>query len=67
MNALCMPGSTRATRPEVDVADEAPRARALDVQLLHHALLEHRDARFLGRYVDEDYAHAGDIGTHGRY
>ena len=32
---------------EIDVADEAARARALDVQLLHHALLEHGDARFL--------------------
>ena len=40
---------------EVDVADQAARARALDVQLLHDALLEHRDARFLRRYVDEDF------------
>ena len=40
---------------EVDVADEAARARALDVQLLHDALLEHRDARFLRRDVDEDF------------
>ncbi len=39
---------------EIDVADEAPRAGALDVQLLHDALLEHRDAGFLRRYVDED-------------
>ena len=33
---------------QVDVADQAARAGALDVQLLHDALLEHRDARFLG-------------------
>ena len=39
---------------EVDVADQPARARPLDVELLHHALLEHRDARFLGGYVDED-------------
>ena len=38
---------------EVDVADEAARARALDVELLHDALLQHRDARFLRRYVDK--------------
>ena len=40
---------------EVDVADQPARARALDVQLLHHALLEHRDARFLRRDVDQDF------------
>ena len=40
---------------EADVADEAPRAGALDVELLHDALLEHRDACFLGGYVDEDF------------
>ena len=40
---------------EVDVADEPARARALDVQLLHDALLEHRDAGFLGGYVDKDF------------
>ena len=40
---------------EADVADEAARAGALDVELLHDALLEHRDARFLGSYVDEDF------------
>ncbi len=44
---------------EVDVADEPPRTGTLDVQLLHDALLEHRDAGFLRRYVDEDLmAHA---------
>jgi hypothetical protein len=41
--------------PEVDVADQTPRAGALDVQLLHDALLEHRDAGFLRGYVDEDF------------
>ncbi len=40
---------------EADVADEPARARALDVQFLHDALLEHRDAGFLRRYVDEDF------------
>ena len=49
---------------EVDVADEAARAGALDVQLLHDALLEHRDARFLGGYVDEDFMRHGR--RHGR-
>jgi hypothetical protein len=38
----------------VDVADEAARAGALDVQLLHDRLLEHRDPRFLRRHVDQD-------------
>ena len=40
---------------EADVADEAASAGALDVKFLHDALLEHRDARFLGSYVDEDF------------
>ena len=40
---------------EADVADEAPRAGALHVELLHDALLEHRDAGFLRSYVDEDF------------
>ena len=39
---------------EIDVADQAARAGALDVQLLHDALLEHRNARLLRRDVDED-------------
>ncbi len=40
---------------QVDVADEPARARSLDVQFLDDALLEHRDAGFLRRYVDEDF------------
>ncbi len=40
---------------EVDVADQPARARALHVQLLDHALLEHRHPRFLRRDVDEDF------------
>ena len=40
---------------QVDVADEPPRARALDMELLHDALLEHRDTGFLGGYVDKDF------------
>ena len=48
---------------EVDVADEPARARALDVELLHDALLEHRDAGFLGSYVDKDFmSHRSDEG-----
>ena len=39
---------------ETDVADEPARARALDVQFLDDALLEHRDTGFLRRYVDQD-------------
>src|SRR5208282_2002762 len=39
---------------DVDVADEPARRRALDVELLHDALLEHRHPRFLRRYVDEN-------------
>jgi hypothetical protein len=44
---------------EIDVADQAARAHALHVELLHDALLEHRDARFLRRYVDEDFVSQG--------
>ena len=45
---------------EVDVADEPARARTLDVQFLHHALLEHGDTRFLRRDVDQDFmGHGG--------
>ena len=55
MNADCMPGSTRTDPAQVDVADEPARDRALDVQLLHDALLEHRDARLLRRHVDQDF------------
>ena len=39
---------------QVNIADQAARARALHVQLLDHALLEHRHPRFLRRHVDED-------------
>ena len=53
---------------EVDVADEPARARALDVQLLHDALLEHRDARFLRRDVDEDFMrHRARVGIGARH
>ena len=34
---------------EIDVADQAARERALDVQFLHGAVLDDRDARFLRR------------------
>ena len=43
-----------AHAPEVDVADEAAARVALDVQLLHRALLGDRHPRFLRRDVDED-------------
>ena len=49
---------------QVDVADEPPRARALHVELLHDALLEHRDPGFLRRDVDEDLvAHCSRYST----
>ncbi len=40
---------------EVDVADQAAAADALDVQFLDHALLHHRNPRFLRRDVDQDF------------
>ncbi len=44
----------------VDVADDAAARGALDVQLLHHAVRHHRDARLLRRDVDEDlFGHGG--------
>jgi hypothetical protein len=52
MHSACRaaPGDTT----ETDVADQSACARALDVQFLHNTLLEHRDARFLWRYIDEN-------------
>ncbi len=41
--------------PQVDVADEPACTRSLDMQFLHDALFEHRDAGFLGGYVDKDF------------
>src|SRR3954452_2186971 len=38
----------------MDVADEASLERALDVQLLHGAALDDRDARLLRGPVDQD-------------
>ncbi len=49
------PGEHSRDTAETDVADETPRARALDVEFLHDALLEHRDAGFLRGYVDKDF------------
>src|SRR3546814_10061697 len=44
----------------VDVADHAARPAALDVQLLQHPVLDHRDAGFARGDVDQDFlAHAG--------
>ena len=49
---------------EVDVADQAALERALDVQLLHGAVLDDRDARFLRGPVDQDVLH-GVESVHG--
>jgi hypothetical protein len=48
------PGQHARDLALVDVADEAPAARALDVDLLEHAVLEDRRARLPARDVDED-------------
>ena len=39
---------------EIDVADESPLQRALDMKLLHGAVLDHGDAGLLGCPVDQD-------------
>src|SRR6185437_5686182 len=42
----------------VQIADQAPSAATLDVELLHHAFFHQRGARLGGRHVDEDlHAH----------
>ncbi len=47
---------------DIDVADQPARGGALDVQLLHDALLEHGHAGFLRRDVDEYFvAHPGNL------
>jgi hypothetical protein len=53
-NADCMPGQHAADASQVDVADDAAARVALDVQLLHRALLGHRHARLLRRDVYQD-------------
>ena len=50
-------GQDASDLADVDVADPAALELALDVQLLHGAALDHGDARFLGRPVDEDVLH----------
>jgi len=40
---------------EIDIPDTPTRERALDVKLLHGALLHERDAGFLRCDVDEDF------------
>ena len=40
---------------EIDVADQPARQRAFDVQFLHGALQDQRDARFLRGDVDQDF------------
>jgi hypothetical protein len=54
MKADCMPGRMRTTLAEVDVADDAAAGVALDMQLLHDALVHDGDAGFLRREVDQD-------------
>ena len=44
---------------DVDVADAAALELAFQVQLLHRAVLDHGDARFLRCPVDEDVLHRG--------
>lgn len=46
---------------EIDVADPPARQRALDVKLLHRALLDECDPRFLRREVDQDFFVHGGI------
>jgi len=46
---------------EIDVADPPARQRALDVKLLHRALLHECDPRFLRREVDQDFFVHGGI------
>ena len=40
---------------QINVADNAAMARALNVQLFDHAVIKHRHARFLSRDIDEDF------------
>jgi hypothetical protein len=42
---------------QVDVADQPALERALDVQLLHRAVLDQRHAGLLRRPVDQDVLH----------
>jgi len=52
---------------EVDVADQAALERALDVQLLHGAVLDHGHARLLGRPIDQDVLlHGGGAHSDGK-
>ena len=44
-----------ADTTEIDVADQAALAVALDVQFLHLAEIDHGDPGFLRRDVDEDF------------
>ncbi|MCY1378498.1 hypothetical protein D9M69_661380 [compost metagenome] len=39
----------------IDIADHATAPAALDVQLLQHAVFDHRDARFARGDVDQDF------------
>jgi hypothetical protein len=53
------PGQHTRDLADIDVADPAALERAFDVQLLHCAVLDHGDARFLRCPVDEDVLHRG--------
>src|SRR5205814_10060997 len=57
-------GKDAADAPEIDVADDTAARVALDVQLLHRALLGDRHARLLRRDIDEDlFVHRGRLQT----
>ena len=45
----------------VDVADQPALQRAFDMELLHRAVLDHGDARFLRSPVDEDVLHGRGV------
>ena len=51
------PGQDARDLADVDVADPAALELALEMQLLHRAVLDDRDAGFLRRPVDEDVLH----------
>jgi hypothetical protein len=46
---------------EIDVADEPALQRALQMQFLDRAVLDDRDARLLGRPVDQDVVHGNTV------
>ena len=47
--------------PDIDVAHQAARGPPFDVQFLHGPLMEHGNARLLGRKVDQDLFKAWEL------